>query len=352
MASRGETVVFLGAGATRPFGIPLTAEILPQLLGHVRGETLFGRSRAAREEARLLGRLLRRLAPGLRAGVDPPLITDLLSLVDHMGASGQAARPGLGPHELERLRLLLERGLAEVLAVRVEQRRRNGALLARFVDWIETLAADGGLTLISTNYDVVVEQALYTRLGRSRVAADVDFGVSWYAFGSGRRQDRPAHPRLRLLKLHGSLDWLHCPLCEHLYIHPARAVFRGRTRPGRTPRQGACVCGYGPLRHVIVAPSMVRDVRDADLLSIWQAALEALRAARRWIVIGYSMPPEDVAIRSMLVRALGGRKTRPAVMLVQRREAVDVVSRYRLFVPELTLVPGGLEQLMSPGAAK
>jgi hypothetical protein len=341
MASPRETVLFLGAGATRPFGIPLTAEILPALLQRLRDRTLFGRGKQARDAATLLGRLLRAFAPGLgRKSIELPLITDLLSVIDHMLATGQAVRPGLGPHELDRLRTLLERGLTEVLAARVEDERRNRRLLSQFTAWIEQLAAGGELTLISTNYDVVVEQSLYTRLERARLASTVDFGVSWYAPNARDPHRRPARPRLRLLKLHGSLDWLRCPLCEHLYIHPARAAFRD------SYREIACTCGYRPLRHVIVAPSMVRDIRDSSLLAIWHEAQAALRSAQRWIIIGYSMPPEDVVIRSMFVRALGGRKRRPDVVLVQRGDSREVVNRYRLFVPDLKLVTGGLEGLM------
>jgi hypothetical protein len=39
------------------------------------------------------------------------------------------------------------------------------------------------------------------------------------------------------------------------------------------------------------------------LLEIWQTALEALREAETWYIIGYSLPPEDVAIRTILLRA-------------------------------------------------
>jgi hypothetical protein len=344
MAARGETVLFLGAGATRPFGIPLTAEILPRMLERMEEGTLFGRGRAARVQAALIRKRLHAFLPGVgRPGVEPPLITDLLSLVDHMASAGQAARGDVGPQELAELRRRLEHGLAEVLAAEVDKRRRHDGMLGRFVDWILALAANGGLTLISTNYDVVVEQELYRRMKRGHLAADVDFGVSWHALPGGGRNERPARPRLRLLKLHGSLDWLRCPACEHLYIHPARTVVRREAKGDGV----TCVCGYAPLRHVIVAPSMVRDVRDASLLAIWQSALEGLRRARHWVVIGYSMPPEDVAIHSMFVRALGGRRQSPRFVLVQRRDAGDAVNRFRLLLPDLQLISGGLEELMA-----
>lgn len=345
MRPRGGTVLFLGAGATRPFGLPLTAEILPAILSRLRRGTLFGTADGARRSAGQMRALLEALMPGLgRRNVAPPLITDLLSVVDHMIASGQALQPGIGPHEMDRLRAQLESGLAEVLAAPAARTRRDQALLGRFTGWAMHLADTEGLTVVSTNYDVVVDRGLYARLP-GEVAREVDFGISWYPMGTGDRQPRPPRPRLQLLKLHGSLDWLRCPLCDHLYMEPARPVARGRRRRHRG-RVAACACGYRPLRRLLVAPSMVRDVRDGHLLSIWRTALEALGSARRWIVIGYSMPPEDVAIRSMFIRALGSRRQPPEVVLVQRGADTRVTDRYRLLAPDLQLVAGGLQGLM------
>ena len=46
----------------------------------------------------------------------------------------------------------------------------------------------------------------------------------------------------------------------------------------------------------------MRDSKRTVLLSIWHCALEALRTADEWIVIGYSMPPQDYVPRRLRVR--------------------------------------------------
>lgn len=93
-----------------------------------------------------------------------------------------------------------------------------------------------------------------------------------------------------------------------------------------------CDCGYGPLRAVVIAPSMVRDLRDPMLLQIWTSAYECLRRARRLVFIGYSLPYEDIAIRSLLLRALHGRDPdgpAPQVEVVQRTPSEDPVQLAR-----------------------
>jgi hypothetical protein len=227
----------------------------------------------------------------------------------------------------------------------------NEDLLRRFVDWMHDRAQEGDcpLSIITTNYDVVIEKRLYARLDAAEIPDLIDFGLSWRAVdtpGDATAKNRPSAPWLGMYKLHGSLDWLRCPLCDHIYIDPARTIFRGEhDREGErsASRMASCVCGYGPLRHIIVAPSMVRDVRNPNLLTIWHCALEALRTADEWIVIGYSMPPEDVALRAMLLRAYRGRAKPPRVRLVELRQNEEVENRYRLLFPDLEFEGEGVE---------
>jgi hypothetical protein len=83
----------------------------------------------------------------------------------------------------------------------------------------------------------------------------------------------------------------------------------------------------------IVAPSFVRNVQDPNVLSIWRSAIAALRRAERWILIGYSLPPEDVAIRSMLLRGYQARTHGgpPEVIVVQKGKADE--PRYNVMFP-------------------
>ena len=47
---------------------------------------------------------------------------------------------------------------------------------------------------------------------------DVDFGFTWRDPQSGQLHQRPPSPRFAIYKLHGSLNWLRCALCEHTYV--------------------------------------------------------------------------------------------------------------------------------------
>jgi hypothetical protein len=118
------------------------------------------------------------------------------------------------------------------------------------------------------------------------------------------------------------------------------------------PRQpyNSCDCGHHVLSMSLVAPSMVRDIRNVDLLQTWQNALEWLRLAKRWYIIGYSFPPEDLAIRSMFMRAYQGRLDSsdkpPEVTVVQYGRDAALESRYRTLFPDCKWIGGGLAEFV------
>jgi hypothetical protein len=397
-----KSVVFLGAGASKALGLPLTNEILPRIIERLMGWSqeqisLFGGDPTDQGN---LKRCLMAILPGLdeiladkRQECLPhlPLITDVFSVVDYLLLSGDAPERNFALAELSNARVLLERAVFELLVrsespetlkmrdvpdvVSKEWRRTSELQLLprrppeyetrhRTVDWIKALAPTDRdfVTLISTNYDIEIEQQLYARLGYHPVFYQVDFGMSVRDPDTGKVWRRAEIAKFGNYKLHGSLNWLRCSLCGNVYLNPigpnaylSFLLGEGIEKmPEELQDEGAneCHCGYRPLRHVIVAPSFVREVRDPMLLGIWQSALQALREAETWYIIGYSLPPEDVAIRTMLLRAYQGRDTAdpPKVVVVQKGEKESQVTRYRLLFPEHTYVAGGLEAFLKEAA--
>jgi len=209
------------------------------------------------------------------------------------------------------------------------------------------------LTVVSTNYDTLIDGLLFERLVIApdrEIPAAVDMGFDWREHSTGRFLEplhtRSADPIVRLLKLHGSLNWLKCPLCGFVYVNTVGSIHQQAFREDKVDYNNTCLCGHGPVRTVIVAPSMVRSIRDPDLLTIWRNALQALRTADEWILAGYSLPPEDITIRSILLRAFHGRgkdREPPQIRVVQRSADPALEGRYRLLLPGSTFAYDGFE---------
>lgn len=200
-------------------------------------------------------------------------------------------------------------------------------------------------SIVSTNYDIAVEYEVYRRLRAQGISVEqrVDFGFSWREVDDpGPIQHRPAQPALSVLKLHGACNWLKCELCGYIYVNTWGAIYRLAYQE-EPSAENTCHCGHSILRAVAVAPSLVRDIREQALLAVWTAALEALRTADEWILIGYSLPPEDIAIRSLLIRAYNARDTKPRVRVFQGPDSDDEEARYQLFFEPCEYSRGGLQ---------
>jgi hypothetical protein len=87
-------------------------------------------------------------------------------------------------------------------------------------------------------------------------------------------------------------------------------------------------------------------MREPNLTAVWNSALDGLRAADRWIIVGYSFPDEDLAVRAMFTRAYGSRSNAPEIFVVQRDEQAHV--RYKAFFDPKSLkyATGGLADLL------
>jgi len=347
-----KTAIFFGAGASKTFGYPLTSEILPHILQRLDAGELFQGTNPPRQNAADRSWFRNRLfalLPGLtdtwkeaRAEnpKDPKLavaVTDILTLVDRAIAQHEA-RADLPPDDLPRFRRLLDRAIYEVI-VRGREWKRKPATdhLDEFERWFSHKMPH--VDLITTNYDTAVDRRILKKISPKpsqsdpNIARKVDFGFSWRTVADpGNLVPRPAKPTVRLLNLHGSIRCLRCNLCGQIYLNTGGPI--GTKAFARALDDwNTCHCNdWDRLELHLVTPSFLRQILDAHLLGIWQAALEVLRTARTWVLVGYSLPAEDVSIRSLLLRAWDGANPKPKVVVIQRSDA-ETEKRYRAFFP-------------------
>lgn len=307
-------VFFLGAGASKAFGYPLTGEIMPSILANLRANNLFQledtKTSLERAQERELRRFLELLYPGL-ASVDPgdkpeccPGIIEVLSLVEHCVLYNTPPHPLISGANLERFRYLLSRAIAELLLY-YEVTPYNTAesrLLKQFTQLIRK-PGPHDVTVITTNYDLIIDRAFKPEMRENKV----NFGIAYRHIKTSELITPPPDAVLRLYKLHGSLNWLRCDLCGQYYINPEGSI-TVRAFDEEIGEWNTCDCSdVVQLKAVLVAPSLVRDIRDPNLLQIWNAALEAIRTAHELTFMGYSLPAEDLAIKALILRGINGR---------------------------------------------
>ena len=158
-------------------------------------------------------------------------------------------------------------------------------------------------TIITFNYDTVIEEAL------AGLGLPFAYGAS-HLIGREALSDvlsaQNAGDRLRVLKLHGSINW----------VSELKEIAQDSIKSGGLPYAGShflksritAFASYSELRtggHVplLVAPTW-NKVFSGYLAAIWTEAVQALKAATRVIILGYSMPATDQHFKYLLAAGL------------------------------------------------
>ncbi len=306
-------VFFLGAGSSKAMGLPLTSELLPKIIEFAQSDQLFvGHQNASDKRKELLGVIADFVPRVHKASL--PSIVDLLSLIDFSLAEGFTVLQRGGADRLRRSRALLEAGLLDVLAQHTSSRSKLSRL--------ENLLSTSETCIVTTNYDFIPDLAMRSYFTKEKENV-VDYGMPWRDTKTGAIWQRPTTPETRLFKLHGSVNWLGCPFCEYIYIHQQANIARLDTDSDNNQFGDAttCHCGYAPLRRVIVSPSLSRGSYQTQLRSIHLAALEALRTAEEIYIVGYSLPMEDLLVRSLFLRAISHQAPKAKLQVFQISEA-------------------------------
>ena len=209
---------------------------------------------------------------------------------------------------------------------------------------------DLGDTIISYNYDLVVEYALATAQRFSPANYHVPFfgQIEGADFGYSDIEafDPSDAAGIDLLKLHGSLNWLHrkheylsrgrktseLPLGETLYLVDAFQVFIPPGSSGKVfslldvPNEDDDPADpeFIDLVPVIVAPTFEKSIVWAGfngvLRSLWQRAHAALAASTHLAIIGYSLRDADFQSMWLFRTALAQSRSERAIWVVNPSE--------------------------------
>ena len=113
----------------------------------------------------------------------------------------------------------------------------------------------------------------------------------------------PSQNGIELLKIHGSLNWLHCRTCNDVGLVPSKKV-------ASSPIQVCKYCGSF-LAIIVVPPSFYKDLTNVFIARIWNTAELALRTATHLVFCGYSFPDADLHVKYLIKRAETNRRNRP-----------------------------------------
>lgn len=200
---------------------------------------------------------------------------------------------------------------------------------------------------ICMNWDTVIEEKLFETKGMSTI----DYGCgARYVELSARGVDLPTlepAPVIKVLKMHGSTNWLYCDNCrELLWCRPrdslkiADLLFRPQdwaevkrasgTKGRFRTRQYRCpVCKAKALGTRLATFSYRKALDFPMFQKSWLAAEALLREAKTWIFIGYSLPAADYEFKYLLKRIQAARTGAPRLVLITGGDKERAEATYR-----------------------
>ncbi len=299
-------IVVLGAGATKASGGPLTAEILPRAF--TLQEVLEREDFYPILERFLVENFHLPRDPGARGPEHFPALPLLISLIDTAIDRKDNWGPDWPADRVEEVRDALQYVMFALLEH--DLRRISANPTAELFRQL-FFAPGNPATVISLNYDIIADNSL-TALGHDFPDYGCDIATEMYR--------QRVSSGTRLLKLHGSLNWLHCPACHRLDVGLSRSgrsmvkaldmLYSEEEQAGRdlhsryTCHGSPCLTCGTYVRPVMITPTHMKDYRNPHVSRVWFLADQALRTADRAIIVGYSLPPDDVDVIYLLKRGL------------------------------------------------
>jgi hypothetical protein len=329
-APRGPRLFVLGAGFSKPAGLPLANDLLEPVLAEVR--------RSARVSGGTkLDKSIDRYRAFLVAttGVEPERLNfeELATYLDHehfLGLRGGDTWSEEGNED----QLMLRWGVGAVLN---RMTPAAGAIPELYIDFAQQLRR--GDVVLTFNYDLLLERSLeaagvpFRRFPRRYTACYETFSEVDSEWGEDE---------VIILKLHGSVDWVSRAQFEHYYEVPrsdldrdAQARFRDRhrvfgsspcttshqlvegPRPDGDPLSDVYVLGHpddyyadfstwlnaAPL---LLIPSQAKLYYGAPLREFWSGMTQNTTTWETLAVVGYSLPPGDPYAKQVLYELAAG----------------------------------------------
>lgn len=347
MASPPGNLLIVGAGFSYNAGLPLASDFTRALLD-VDKLKLDGPSQ------RLVEYIRRFVDTAFgegesRSAKEWPELEDVFTMLDLSANSGHHLGQHYSAADLRNVRRAVIVRMIRMLTQSYGRRQRSPNAEWRLLESLFEGFDESSTAVLSMNWDTVFEQGI----SRAQSIRNIDYGCSAQLCGfSGDDIEHRAKPKgrvARILKPHGSVNWLYCDACrETLWVQPsevsqvASTLFREndwrvllKKTPPRSVRalNPACPSCEAHALGTRFATFSYRKALDFPMhAASWRTAEAYLKKSVDWVFFGYSMPSADFEFKHLLKRVQLSETQRPRITVVTGgKDAPATVERFDRF---------------------
>jgi len=295
-----EKIVFiLGAGFSNPTGAPLVDGFLKEARDIYFNENEF----LEQVEKDFFGKVFKYhgdLAKArTRTKFDIDNIEDFFSILDINIASSKK-------QSFKEIR----RALVYVIIKTLERliKEDGYALYYNFVRDLCDLSDQYDYSFVTFNYDLILERAL-------------ENGSCLYNYCLHPDKFPIKSFQKKVLKLHGSSNWLICNQCKKVMVLNHKAL-------GNLYSSSCSSCKQEVIP-LLIPPTWNKRFDSTFIENVWHFAFEELRQANRIIIIGYSLPPTDIYFRDFLTLCLKDSDPLRKIVVIDPNNSIK--ERYESF---------------------
>lgn len=347
-----DIVFVLGAGASRPDGVPLQRDILPQILSGEIGEI----------ENSDIGKIVLdfirdNFEYSIQSGHYPQLEA-VFGFLDYFIQHNESLNQ---KYSIEKIRDIKEYLIKLIhYIVNFHTNKESGYYDIFWKTLIERVPNSSVITL---NYDTLLEQAFDFHF---KDHCYIDYSIplmnyenlpelARYNFWVNPRAPVPVEESvtpipIKIIKLHGSLNWKFCNCCNQTLLTPwdrkidlNKGKFLGYTYPDNQEYEYRCPIDGTEFSTLIVPPSYLKTIYHPIISQLLVEASREIRVTKKIVFIGYSLSDADLHIKALFKKHIN-----PEINLLvinpKKKESLDL--NYKSLSRNLKFIYSSFEEIL------
>lgn len=327
-----DIVFVLGAGASRPDGVPLQRDTLPMILSSDIPEICNS------EIGKIVIEFIKENFEFNAQTNQYPQLEAVFGFLDYFIRQNESLNVKYPTQRLREIREYLIKLIHYVVNLQTDKTSHYYQLF-----WNSIIERKPNSSIITLNYDTLLEQAfdhLYKKVGY------IDYSIPFmnyeklpqlkqYNFWINAREpvqveagEKPLP--FKILKIHGSLNWKYCNCCNQTLLTPwdrkidlNKGKFLGYTYPEKLEYEYICPIDGTEFQTLIMPPSYLKFLNHPVISQLMTESSREIRIAKKIVFVGYSLSNADIHIKALFKKNITPDKEL-IVINPKKRESLEL----------------------------
>ncbi|MBI1933663.1 MAG: SIR2 family protein [Ignavibacteriales bacterium] len=324
-----DVVFVFGAGASQPDGVPLQKDILPMILSDKQKDII---------ESKIGSTVLEFINDNFKYDhkiKQYPQLEAVFGFLDYFIQQNESLNAKYTHNKIVEIKEYLIKLIHYIVNLKTHNQSKHYNLFWQAVD-----KYNKNISIITLNYDTLLEQSFDILFKKSGY---IDYSIHLmnydkiselkdYNFWINPREpvmvEKDLNPfAIKILKLHGSLNWKYCNCCNQVLLTPwDRTIdlhggkFLGYKYPNNEKYEYFCPLDQTEFQTLIMPPSYLKSLNQPVISQLFSEASREIRDAKKIVFVGYSLSDADIHIKALFKKQL--RKTTKVIVINSKKAAI------------------------------